>query len=199
MKIEDLKGQCVKKFADKNETNKNLKYLDAQLKQIYEVYLKKSEKSESWLLAKKPVGGFACASCENYIGDLHDSNTYVPWNKYPMRDPNDKLYRIGNGFSRMLQTLNLESFQNNRNVQTLNNENFQTNDTSDLELNNTGMGKSPNKLIKAKNNKGNNNIQNITNPENIPEEQSWDNNNVNNSLENQPKIVKIYKKSRQNI
>jgi len=81
MKIEDLKGQCVKKFADKNETNKNLKYLDAQLKQIYEVYLKKSEKSESWLLAKKPVGGFACASCENYIGDLHDSNTYVPWNK----------------------------------------------------------------------------------------------------------------------
>jgi len=116
-----------------------------------------------------------------------------------MRDPNDKLYRIGNGFSRMLQTLNLESFQNNRNVQTLNNENFQTNDTSDLELNNTGMGKSPNKLIKAKNNKGNNNIQNITNPENIPEEQSWDNNNVNNSLENQPKIVKIYKKSRQNI
>ena len=52
------------------------------------------EKGDNWLLAKKPLGGNSCASCEAYIGDLHDNTQYVPWNKYPMRDPNDKLHRV---------------------------------------------------------------------------------------------------------
>lgn len=52
------------------------------------------EKGDNWLLAKKPLGGNSCASCEAYIGDLHDNSQYVAWNKYPMRDPNDKLYRV---------------------------------------------------------------------------------------------------------
>ena len=107
-KLEDLKLASAKKFADKIETGKNVKYLDQQIKHTIEVYIKKMEKCDNWLLAKKPLGGHLCASCENYIGDLKDSNTYVPWNKYPMRDPNDKLYRIGNGFSKMLQMITVD-------------------------------------------------------------------------------------------
>jgi transcriptional regulator NrdR family protein len=108
-KLEELKSACNKKFADKNETSKNLKYLDQQIKHIIDVYIKKSEKSDNWLLAKKPLGGNSCASCETYIGELQDNNQFVPWNKYPMRDPNDKLYRIGNGFSKMLQMINVDN------------------------------------------------------------------------------------------
>ena len=52
------------------------------------------DKGENWLLAKKPIDGFACASCEAYIGELHDNNQYIPWNKYPIRDLNEKLYRV---------------------------------------------------------------------------------------------------------
>jgi len=108
-KFEELRIACNKKFADKNDTAKNLKYFDSQIKHILEVYLKKVDKGDNWLLAKKPVDGFSCASCEAYIGELHDNNQYIPWNKYPMRDPNEKLYRVGNGFSRMLQMLNLDN------------------------------------------------------------------------------------------
>jgi hypothetical protein len=111
-RIEELKSACNKKFADKNETAKNFKYLDQQIKQIIEVYIKKADKGDNWLLAKKPVNGFSCASCEAYIGDLQDNTQYVPWNKYPMRDPNDKLYRIGNGFSKMLQMINVDQAGN---------------------------------------------------------------------------------------
>jgi hypothetical protein len=93
-KIEELKLNSHKKFADKLETSKNIKYLDAQVKHIIDVYIKKMEKGDNWLLAKKPVNGFACASCESYIGDLHDNNQHIPWNKYPIRDPNDKAYRV---------------------------------------------------------------------------------------------------------
>jgi hypothetical protein len=65
-----------------------------QIKHIIEFYIKKGDKSENWLLAKKPLGGHLCASCEAYIGDLHDNTQYLAWNKYPMRDPNEKFYRV---------------------------------------------------------------------------------------------------------
>lgn len=94
-KVEETKLNFVKKFADKAETSKNFKYLDAQLKHIIESYLKKGDKGDNWLIAKKPVGGYACASCESYIGKLQDStNQHVAWNKYPQRDPNEKAYRV---------------------------------------------------------------------------------------------------------
>ena len=108
-KIEELKTGFTRKFADKLETSKNFKYLDQQIKHIIDVYIKRMEKGDNWLLAKKPLEGFACASCESYIGDLKENNAYIPWNKYPMRDPNDKLYRMGNGFSKMLQLINIEN------------------------------------------------------------------------------------------
>lgn len=94
MKIEELKNACNKKFADKNETAKNLKYLDNQIKNILEIYIKNKDKGDNWLLAKKPFGGHSCASCEAYIGELHDNSQPIHWNKYPMRDPSDKLYRV---------------------------------------------------------------------------------------------------------
>jgi len=94
LKIEELKNACNKKFADKNETAKNLKYLDSQIKNILEIYIKNKEKGDNWLLTKKPLGGHSCASCETYIGDLHENSQPIHWNKYPMRDPNDKLYRV---------------------------------------------------------------------------------------------------------
>jgi chromosome segregation ATPase len=106
-KLEELRLACSKKFADKLETSKNIKYLDSQIKNIINVYIKKMEKGDNWLLAKKPLGNL-CASCESYIGELKDNSNYVPWNKYPARDPNDKLYRMGNGYSKMLQMIQID-------------------------------------------------------------------------------------------
>lgn len=113
-RIEQLKQACQKKFADKVEMGKNLKFLDAQIKNIIEINIKRTDKGDSWLLAKKPLGGHLCASCENYIGDLKESNAYVPWNKYPIKDQNDKLYRLGNGFSKMLQMVGNETQEERR-------------------------------------------------------------------------------------
>ena len=115
-KIEELALASVKKFADKNETTNNFKYLEDQIKKILEMLQnqKPSTDAETWLLAKKPINGYACASCESFIGALReDSHKFIPWNKMPLRDPGDKLYRMGNGFSKMLQMLN---FDNNGNV-----------------------------------------------------------------------------------
>ena len=112
-KLEDLKIASSKKFADRNEVNRTIKYLDQQIRNIVQVYIKKIEKGDNWLLAKKPITNNLCASCESYIGDLKDAgnssnSVYVPWNKYPVKDPNDKLYRMGNGFSKMLQMIQVD-------------------------------------------------------------------------------------------
>ena len=115
-KIDELALGCIKKFADKNETTNNFKYLEDQIKKILEMLSKKDSinEADNWLLAKKPINGYSCAACESYIGDLRDdTHKFIPWNKMPLRDPGDKLYRMGNGFSKMLQMLN---FDNNGNV-----------------------------------------------------------------------------------
>ena len=107
IKLEELKVLSEKKYAERIETTKNFKYLDTQIKNILQIYIKKEKRSENWLLAKKPMTNL-CASCEAYIGELKDNNNYQPWNKYPLKDPNDKIYRLGNGFSKMLQMVQLD-------------------------------------------------------------------------------------------
>ena len=85
----------AKKFADKIETQKSIKYIESQVKHVVEVYVKKMEKGENWLLAKKPVDGYTCASCENFIGDLNDkSHDYKPWEKYPVRNTSEKAFKV---------------------------------------------------------------------------------------------------------
>ena len=111
-KIDELAYACNKKFADKNETTNNFKYLEDQLKKILDMLSKKDTHNEadSWLIAKK---GYSCAACESQITDLRDdSHKFIPWNQMPLRDPSDKLYRMGNGFSKMLQMLNFDSSGN---------------------------------------------------------------------------------------
>ena len=111
-RLEELKLMCGKKFSDKTETSKNIKFLDQQIKYLLDIYVKSNDKKDNinnnnWLIAKKPIGGFSCVACENYLGDLKNDGNFVAWNKYPKKDK-EKNYRVGNGFSRMLNMLNLD-------------------------------------------------------------------------------------------
>ena len=106
-KLEELKLYSIKRFTDKIENNRNIKFLDSQIRHIIDVYIKKLNKPESWLIAKKPLGGYKCASCESYLGELKNSQEYMPWNKYPNRE-RDQNFRCGNGFSKMLNMLNVD-------------------------------------------------------------------------------------------
>ena len=99
--FDELKINFSKKFADKIDTNKSLKLLDTQVKNALEV--NKREATDNWLLAKKPLNNYLCASCESVIkGELDKRSDYIAWNKYPSRDDKTS-YRMGHGFSKMLQ------------------------------------------------------------------------------------------------
>jgi len=153
-KLEELALACNKKFADRNETANNLKYLEDQIRKLFEL-LSSSKKdtfneADNWLLAKKPISGYSCAACESVIGNLRDdANKFIPWNKLPLRDPGDKLYRMGNGFSKMLQMLNFDSYGNaSLNPNIINEANFYNN----VNINNNNINNSINNSGQNNNN-----------------------------------------------
>ena len=111
--FDEFKEKANKFYPKKSEINKNFKALELQIKQLYEYIIKKDENSENWLLAKKPIGGFSCASCESYLGDLKENNEKVLWNQLPEREIlSTNTNRIGNGFSRILNLVNVSKDNN---------------------------------------------------------------------------------------
>ena len=103
--IDEYKIKDSKKFVDKSEFQKSVKYLEVQIKHLNEIT---SKENENWLIAKKPINNYMCASCEAYIGDLKNKEEYSPWNKIPIREDYNKKYRLGHGFSKMLKMVNMD-------------------------------------------------------------------------------------------
>ena len=113
-KMEKLKDIVKNNFVEKNMLVKNLKYIEYQTKHLIEEN-KKVEKQESWLLAKKPINGHICASCEAYLGDLKPvtNSNYISWNRYhPQKNIGEfekKLFKVNAGFSKVLQMVNQDN------------------------------------------------------------------------------------------
>ena len=147
--FDEFKDKCNKYYPKKSEINKNFKSIELQIKQIYEYLMKKDENSDNWLLAKKPLGGFSCASCESYIGDLKENNEKILWNQLPERDfITTNTNRIGNGFSRILNLVNInkeakDKKENNNlsNVELVNNKNEDDGNSLDKKYMNITMNK----------------------------------------------------------
>lgn len=106
------------KFADRADTKRALKYLEGFIRDFIEIGAKKPS-GEDAMFAKKPLGGWSCASCETNLEKLKGiAAAYYSWNKMPYRDPNDRIARAGPGFSRMLATIQPEAI--NSRVKTAN-------------------------------------------------------------------------------
>lgn len=62
------------------------------------------------MFTKKPLGGMSCASCEKNIINLYGNKAdYLPWSRFPFRDPSERIAKVGQGFSKMLSMMNTDS------------------------------------------------------------------------------------------
>ena len=172
--LEEYKLASLKKFSEKTEIQKQLKYLEMEIKHIAESYLLK-ENNENWLIAKKPMNNYHCASCDSYIGELSSKNEFSAWNKLIPHE--DNKYRMGHGFSRMLQLVNADLLKSaegiKNNISGDDDDNFKKKlprITSQSNFRNSSQGKSDDKEL---------NLGNI----------SWDNSQG-------PKLMKIYRKNK---
>ena len=198
--IDEFKASCHRKYMDKIEIQKALKIIDNQIKSLNEA-AKKYDTSDTWLLAKKPIGNYQCASCEANLKDLEQKDNYVAWNKYPSRE--EKTYRIGHGYSRILEMVNeevIKSFENKeskgynsdddkktgnfKNNSKNKNKNKLNESTTFSEKNNIKLPKVNKKLIKFNNiNNNRNHGSSLNSPYEVTESSNQD----------EPKVTRIYK------
>ena len=196
--IDELKLNLGKRFADKIDVNKSIKFLETQIKSIQESYNRKMEGADNWLLAKKPLNNYVCASCESIIrGELDKRSEFIPWNRYPNRD--EKNYRMGHGFSRMLQMVNEEKKKYAEKDNNSDEDKRSACQSRESEHNNLCINASV-KLPKLKHRVQSNNIRNtsINGIDDMPME---NNNSPYDDMDSiissdRPKIMKIYKKNK---
>ena len=99
--LSEISKKLKNKYLDKVDFNKIIKNIDIQLKLLSEK--SESKDSDNWILAKKPLKCFNCASCEANVVADNPPKEFMPWNKYS----GEKQYRIiGQGFSKLLQKIN---------------------------------------------------------------------------------------------
>ena len=93
---------------NRNDLYKQIKSLEVDIKSLWEE-IKKRESSDNWILAKQQIKCFNCASCDNDIKIESQKEEYVPWNKIM---PSNRSYRMGKGFSHMLEKMSYDYFNN---------------------------------------------------------------------------------------
>lgn len=58
------------------------------------------------MFTRKPYGPVTCASCEKDIINLGGQKAdYLVWKRLPFREPNDRIAKYGQGFSKMLNMI----------------------------------------------------------------------------------------------
>ena len=129
LKLNELKIFIQKKFLEKFEFNKAIKSIEVQIKSLNDT--PKKTDADSWLLAKRPLKCFNCASCEaNIKNDNYNTADYLPWKKYPR---GEKIHRMGQGFSHMLQMMTSEFIKSiEKNEYPLENELSSRNNNSNI-------------------------------------------------------------------
>ena len=146
-KVEEIISGLNKRFVERNENAYAFKNLEDQFKKVIVLLATKAEhENDNWLIAKKPINGFSCAACESYIGDLKEEQNkkYIHWNKMPIRErekeqekEKEKIYRLGNGYSKVLKMVGVD-----------NNGNVTLNPTSSIEVNSIFSGNNENNKSK---------------------------------------------------
>ena len=159
--IDENKSKIIK---NKNELYKLIKGLEVEIKSIWEE-LKKRESSDTWILAKKPLKCFNCATCDNDIKIEHQKDEYMHWNKILS---SNKSFIKGKGFSHILEKISKDLIndcdEKNENENSKINHEKSLKNNSSIDINNK-IQVEENKLIS--NDKNNNTIDNIAQIERI--------------------------------
>jgi chromosome segregation ATPase len=88
----------LKKFADRNEVLKAMKKLENRILLIEEEMAREGgviDNGENAMFAKKPLGGWSCASCQKDLINIEGLKVqYHPWAKLPQRNPSERIAKV---------------------------------------------------------------------------------------------------------
>lgn len=116
-RLNDIVTALSSKFADKIDTKKGHKLLERQMKNLYDMVTQKGDgvKDDEVMFGRKHLCGYACACCEKDLVNMQGKKVeYNVWGRMPARDPNERIARVGQGFSKILSTMNPETLGSQR-------------------------------------------------------------------------------------
>lgn len=99
-------------FADKEGTRKKFAALEKAINKLSDMMKHVQDRGNSIdnddaMLTKKSVGPMDCASCDKGIVNLNAMRAeHLSWNRLPFREPNERIAKYGQGFSRFLAATN---------------------------------------------------------------------------------------------
>lgn len=94
-------------------SRKDFKKLTKELESSVKIEMNKSRpEGDDAMIAKKPLGGWSCASCEKKLEKLSGRvPSHSPWKKMPLRDVSERMLKAGLGYSKMLTSLQVETLR----------------------------------------------------------------------------------------
>ena len=150
-KINSIENNFDAKYLRKSEFQKTLKTLDIQIKQLQgnsNSSINQKAENENWILAKQPLKCFNCSSCEANVSSNSIQQEPISWNKYHGQ------YRIGQGFSKLLNKLNTNRMSEDKEKdlnKTEKRNKISSNSLENFEGNNLLMVNNKNENIKINN------------------------------------------------
>jgi hypothetical protein len=85
---------------------KRFAQLSKKIREIMELLARQGgndPNTDDAMFSKRHLGPLACASCEKNIVNMYGQKVdHHVWNKLPFRDPNERIARYGQGFSKIL-------------------------------------------------------------------------------------------------
>ena len=154
--INEFKIFIQKKYLEKYEFNRIIRNIEVQIKNLDD---SKKKDADSWLLAKRNTKCFNCASCDaNIKNENYTTADYLAWKKYPK---GEKIHRMGQGFSHMLEMVSSEFAKN------IEKNDFPNENNTNIDNNNNYMNTMPNQMERASSTKLKINKKDLGQDENI--------------------------------
>ena len=117
--IENLTEKFISQYAEKTDMRRGLRYLENMIKNLESGKLK--PEGDDAMLARKPLEGWSCGSCEKKLESLTGRiPSHSPWRKLPLRDASERMLKAGPGYSKMLSTLQLDNLRTRSDLDDLN-------------------------------------------------------------------------------
>lgn len=105
-KLRDMIQQILNQFANKEDVMKRFAQLSKKIREIMELLARQGVDQgnvDDAMFSKRHLGPLACASCEKNVVNMYGQKAdHHVWNKLPFRDPNERIARYGQGFSKIL-------------------------------------------------------------------------------------------------
>ena len=107
--VQMMFAQIREQVPDKDAIRKRMNALEKQIRSTTAIAVElrdKEPEEDTGMFSKKLLGQNNCASCDkNIVNLLNNPGDHQNWNRLPFREPNERIARYGQGFSKILSTM----------------------------------------------------------------------------------------------